>query len=292
MKIVVIGKSGQLAREIADLDTPNTECIFLGRDDVDVLDKKDILKQLTELGANAVINAAAYTAVDLAETVQENAFNINQIAVENLAHCCQQLCIHLVQVSTDFVFNGTSCKPYLVNDVKDPIGVYGQSKANAEDKLLAIHKSNSCIIRTSWVYSRFGNNFVKTIIRLASQKDKLGIIADQIGSPTCAKGLAQACLHASINTTTGIYHWTDLGVSSWYDFAVAIQELALEQKLLDKAIPINPIRTEDYPTPAARPHYSVLDKTGNDEYFNGISAHHWRVNLNNMLVNYAKDKHE
>lgn len=292
MKIIIIGKNGQLAREIAGLKTFGTEYVFLGRDDIDLLDTSSMLKQLIKHGANAVINAAAYTAVDLAESDQENAFSINQVAVENLANCCHQLCIHLVQVSTDFVFNGKGCSPYLVNTVKDPIGVYGQSKANAEDKVLSLHQHNSCIIRTSWVYSCFGNNFVKNIIQLASQKDKLGIIADQVGSPTCAKGLALACLHASINGMTGIYHWTDLGVTSWYDFAVSIQELALDHKLLDKAIPIHPIRTEDYPTPATRPHYSVLDKTGNNDYFSGVDAHHWRSNLNNMLAKLAKDKHE
>ena len=292
MKIVVIGKSGQLAREIAKLKIPNIEFVCLGRNDIDVLHAASILAKLADLGAGAVINAAAYTAVDQAESDQKNAFNINQIAVANLANCCHQLDIHLVQVSTDFVFNGKGHKPYLVNDTKDPICVYGQSKANAEDALLALHEYNSCIIRTSWVYSGFGNNFVKTIIRLATQKDKLGIIADQIGSPSCAKNLAQACVHASINALNGIHHWTDLGVASWFDFAVTIQELALRHKLLDKKIPIHPIRTQDYPTAASRPQYSVLDKTGNVENFSGVNANHWHSNLNNMLASFAKDKHE
>lgn len=292
MKIVVIGKSGQLASEIARLKVPQIKCVFLGRNDIDLLNTTNILNKLTELGANAVINAAAYTAVDRAESDQKNVFNINHIAVENLANCCKTLAIHLVQVSTDFVFNGRNCTPYCVDDTKDPKSVYGQSKANAEDALLAQYQQNSCIIRTSWVYSSFGNNFVKTIIRLHSQKDKLSIIADQVGSPSCAKSLARACLHASTNGLKGTFHWTDLGVASWYDFAVAIQELALSHNILNKAIPINPIRTTDYPTAAQRPPYSVLDKTGNSVTFSGVSVHHWRTSLNNMLANYAKDQHE
>ncbi|MFT6270728.1 MAG: dTDP-4-dehydrorhamnose reductase [Alphaproteobacteria bacterium] len=292
MNIVVFGKSGQLAQELAGLETTKTTFVLLGRDDVDLMNASDITEKLVSCKANAVINASAYTAVDQAETDQQSAFNLNEVAVKNIAECCKQLNIHVVQVSTDFVFNGKGFTPYLTTDQKQPIGVYGQSKANGEDALIHAYAQNSCIIRTSWVYSVYSNNFVKTIIRLSTQKEQLGIIADQIGSPTCAKGLAIACLDASMAKKIGIYHWTDLGVASWYDFAVAIQELAFTHKLLTKTIPIKPIRTEDYPTPAKRPNYSVLDKTGNETVFTNSKAEHWRSRLNTMLENLVKDNHE
>lgn len=283
MNIVVIGKSGQLASEIAKRSDEHTNIICLGRLDIDLLSVDSISEKLKDLAANAVINASAYTAVDLAESEAEQAYLLNAEALGNLALACANIKIKLVHVSTDFVFDGKSSLPYSVKDTVNPISVYGASKAEGEKLILKYLPEQSCIIRTSWVYSTFGNNFVKTMIRLMAEKTELGIISDQIGSPTFSGGLAKICLHAALNDAHGIHHYTDNGVASWYDFAVAIQELAIDKGLLNKVIPIKAISTKDYPTPAARPNYSVLDKSSLKEQFPNIELVHWRKQLSKML---------
>jgi dTDP-4-dehydrorhamnose reductase len=284
MKIVVIGQSGQLAWELARLSNENIEIICFGREQIDITDKQCIKSKLQASGADAVINASAYTAVDLAETERDNAYLINATAVGNLATVCVQLSLHFVHVSTDFVFGGTKGAPYLPNEAYEPLGVYGESKAAGEQLIKQIIPEQSCIIRTSWVYSSHGNNFVKTMLRLMAEKSELGIISDQIGAPTYAKGLARACLLAAVNKVVGIHHWSDAGVASWYDFAVAIQEVALAKHMLAKAIPIKAIMTKDYLTPAKRPSYSVLDKTSLVEALPDLPQIHWRVQLTTMLT--------
>ncbi|MCK5831837.1 MAG: dTDP-4-dehydrorhamnose reductase [Methylococcales bacterium] len=283
MKIVVIGKNGQLAWELAKFKSDEIDIICLGRTDVEITDKESLKETLIQCAPHAVINASAYTAVDLAETEQDAAYLINATAVGNLAEVCADLSVHLVHVSTDFVFGGKNGVPYLPNEPYEPLGVYGESKAQGEKLMTQIMSDQSCIIRTSWVYSSHGNNFVKTMLRLMAEKPELGVISDQIGSPTYAKGLAKACFTAAVNKVTGIHHWSDAGVASWYDFAVAIQEIGLSKKILDKAIPIKPISTKDYPTPAKRPNYSVLDKTSLVDAFPELSLVHWRAQLNEMI---------
>jgi len=285
MKIIVIGKSGQLAWELSQLSTKENEILCLGRNEINIVSKHAILTTLKKHQTDVIINASAYTAVDQAESDKDNAYNINTTAVQNLAEACQELSLHLVHISTDFVFDGQKGSPYLPNDNIDPLGVYGASKAKGEQAITNIIPNNSCIIRTSWVYSTHGNNFVKTMLKLMASKPELGIISDQIGSPTYAKYLAKVCISAAINKVIGIHHWTDAGVASWYDFAVAIQELAIEKGLLEKPIVIKPIRTQEYPTPAERPSYSVLDKTSCSEAFPELPLIHWRTQLNNMMDN-------
>ena len=283
MKVVVIGKSGQLATELSNLTSDEIDIICLGKNEIDIEDKSAIEAKLSELKPNAVINAAAYTAVDLAETESDKAKKINGYSVGLLAEVCKLFSIHLIHVSTDFVFDGTQSTPYLTDDTTSPINMYGASKAIGEELIVKILPKNSCIIRTSWVYSTHGNNFVKTMLTLMEDKPELGIISDQIGTPTYAKTLAQASLHAAINKLTGIYHWTDQGVASWYDFAVAIQKLAFDKGLISKKIPIKAITTADYPTPAKRPSFSVLDKSQNANTFPPELIVHWRQQLNCML---------
>ena len=283
MKIVVIGKNGQLAWELAKLKHDDIEIICLGRGDIDITDKHALNDTLSSLSPDAVINASAYTAVDLAESEQDQAFLINATAVGNLADVCLQLSAHFVHVSTDFVFCGDNGTPYLPSEPYAPLGVYGESKAEGEKLISQTLPDQSCILRTSWVYSSHGNNFVKTMLRLMAEKPELGIISDQIGSPTYAKGLAEVCLDAAINKVKGIHHWSDAGVASWYDFAIAIQELGLAQGLLDKSIPIKPLTTADYPTPAKRPSYSVLNKSSLATAFPDLTLVHWREQLNNMM---------
>lgn len=281
--IVVIGKSGQLAWELTQLSDQETKIICLGRDQIDVFCEQSITNALLKHQAHAVINASAYTAVDKAETDEKNAYKLNSDAAKNLAQACKYLSLHLVHVSTDFVFNGDKGSPYLTDDPIEPLGIYGASKAQGEFAICNSIPQQSCIIRTSWVYSTHGNNFVKTMLKLMTDKPELGVISDQIGSPTYAKSLAKACLLAAKNKICGIHHWTDAGVASWYDFAIAIQEIAIEKGLLSNAIPIKPIRTIDYPTPAARPSYSVLDKTSCNTDFVDLPLIHWRTQLNKMM---------
>ena len=281
MKIVVIGNAGQLSYELVRILGEDTIC--LGPEDTDIT-KLDVLSAtLAQLAPDVIINAAAYTAVDKAEEDQALCHAINAAAVENLAKYCKQAGAFLVHVSTDYVFNGHKGSPYLPNDPIEPQGVYGKTKADGEKALLDILPEASCLIRTAWVYSAHGNNFVKTMLKLMADKPQLTVIDDQIGTPTWAKGLADACVSAAHNKTVGVYHWTDEGVASWYDFALAIQELGLEKGFLDSAIPVLPIPSSQYPTPAKRPHYSVLDKTSAREAFATCNPTHWRKQLSAMM---------
>ena len=284
MNIVIIGKSGQLAFELSrELENSQHQVTFLGRDDFDITSSDSIEATLAPLSVDVLVNASAYTAVDKAEE-DTNACNaINSFAVNNLANFCKDNDAFMVHVSTDYVFNGHKGSPYLTDDPIEPQGAYGKSKAEGEKALLEILPDASCLIRTAWVYSSHGNNFVKTMLRLMSDKPQLAVIDDQIGTPTWAKGLAEACVSAAVNNTRGVYHWTDEGVASWYDFALAIQELGIDKGLLDKAIPVLPIPSSQYPTPAKRPHYSVLDKQTAREAFASCKPIHWRKQLASML---------
>jgi len=284
MNIVIIGKSGQLAFELSrELENSVHQVTFLGRDDIDITNISSIDEKLAPLSADVLINASAYTAVDKAEEDTDACNAINSVAVRNLAQFCKTNGVFMVHVSTDYVFNGHKGSPYLTDDPIEPQGAYGKSKAKGEKALLEILPEASCLIRTAWVYSSHGNNFVKTMLRLMAEKPQLGVIDDQIGTPTWAKGLAEACISAYENKTAGVYHWTDEGVASWYDFALAIQELGVEKGLLDNAIPVLPIPSSQYLTPAKRPHYSVLDKQTAREAFASCKPTHWRKQLASML---------
>lgn len=282
MKIVVIGKSGQLAFELSKLPT-NSELVCLGRDEIDITDFEKMSLVLDGISPDAIINASAYTAVDQAEVEQRKAYLVNHLAVENLAKYAHNNDCHLVHVSTDYVFGGDKGSPYAVNDAYNPQGAYGASKVKGELAIKAAGHDSYCIIRTSWVYSTQGNNFVKTMLRLMSVKPELSVIDDQIGSPTWAKGLANACLYAAEHKVKGTHHWTDSGVASWFDFAVAIQRLGLEKGILEKVIEIKPIPSSSYPTPAKRPSYSVLDKSSIKISFKGVQLKHWELQLAEMM---------
>ncbi|MEP1554050.1 dTDP-4-dehydrorhamnose reductase [Paraglaciecola sp.] len=277
--LVVIGKSGQLAWEIARL-IPDAVC--LGRDDIDITSDSSICDTLAPLAPRAIINASAYTAVDNAEIDEANAYLLNQTAVAKLAQYCKEQQVFLVHVSTDYVFNGEKGVPYTVDDIIEPQGMYGKTKAAGEAEVIGILPEQSAIIRTSWVYSSHGNNFVKTMLRLMADKPQLGVIDDQIGSPTWAKGLAEACIEAATGPLAGVFHWSDEGVCSWYDFALAIQKSGIDKGLLDSRIPITPIPSSAYPTPAKRPHYSVLDKTLSRSNYK-TPLIHWREQLCAMM---------
>ncbi|QJR81745.1 dTDP-4-dehydrorhamnose reductase [Alteromonas pelagimontana] len=285
--ITIIGKSGQLASELQE-SLSSFEKRALGRHDIDLMSHGAIATALDSHKPAAIINASAYTAVDKAEYEKEAAYALNSTAVKNLGEYCASRNIHLVQVSTDYVFNGTHSSPISTEAPRQPLGVYGASKAAGEEALEHIEALSYCIIRTAWVYSVFGNNFVHTMLRLMAEKPQLRVVADQIGSPTWAKGLAAACIFAAERKVSGIHHWTDLGVASWYDFAVAIQRIGVKQGLLNTAIPIQPITTADFPTPAARPAYSVLDKQSLTKVFAELPQDHWENQLEKMMTDLVK----
>ena len=289
MNILIIGQTGQLASELSACVPAWAKATFVGRPECDLTNTASLHATFTAVKPSVVINASAYTAVDKAESEPEAAYAVNSDGVKNIAQACKHVGARLLHVSTDFVFGNSSAltadgiAPLLPNSPFEPISVYGASKLAGEQHIQALLPETSVIVRTAWGYSVFGNNFVKTMLRLMAEKPELGIIADQIGTPTWAKGLAQWLWLVAANTDVkGTFHWTDAGAASWYDFAVAIQELALEKGLLSKEIPIKAISTASYPTPAKRPGYSVLDKTTAENAV-GMATLHWRKQLCNML---------
>jgi dTDP-4-dehydrorhamnose reductase len=286
MRVAIIGATGQLGRELQLTAPKSYQITALNRQQLDLADPAAIAVKITALQPTVIINAAAYTAVDKAETEVELALLINTEAASQLAVAALQIAARLIHVSTDFVFDGKKSSPYLPEDIANPQSSYGRSKWLGEQQVLAILPS-ALIIRTSWLYSSYGNNFVKTILRLLQEREHLKIVADQMGTPTSARTLAQAIWAALAQPSlSGIYHWSDAGVASWYDFAVAIQEEALLLGLTAQPKPIYPINTTDFPTPAKRPAYSVLDKTRSWQDFK-MPATHWRKTLRTMLAEYV-----
>ena len=293
MKILVTGKNGQLGSELQKTCPSNVELICFGSKELDISNAEQVNELLITYSPDIVINAAAYTAVDKAETDTDTAYAVNEQGAANLANACKNIDAKLIHISTDFVFNGTSTMPYTASDATNPLGVYGASKLAGEQAINEILGSQATIVRTAWVYSVFGNNFVKTMLRLMAEKEQLGIVGDQVGTPTWAAGLAnmlwalvaKASSEQVLNTENKatILNWTDAGVASWYDFAVAIQELAIEQGLLTKSIPISAIPAASYPTPAKRPAFSVLNKAQAEE-ISGVKTVHWRTQLKEMLT--------
>tara|TARA_R110001583_G_scaffold166104_2_gene318853 strand:+ start:135 stop:1031 length:897 start_codon:yes stop_codon:yes gene_type:complete len=294
-KVLVIGKNGQLAWELAQTQPETIEARFCSRQEIDLADMLAAKPLIRAFAPDVIINAAAYTAVDKAETDQENCYAVNAEGVAQLAQICAELQIKLIHISTDFVFAGDKGSPYLPDDAAAPIGVYGASKREGEQAIIQALGNHALIIRTAWVYSQQGTNFVKTMLRLMAEKEQLGVICDQVGTPTHAKSLARVCWQAAstikaeptTNKGTTICHWTDAGVASWYDFAVAIQQIGIKLGLLERQIPINPINTVQYPTPAKRPHYSIMDKQAAIEHF-GIEPLHWQAELEKMLQALAE----
>jgi dTDP-4-dehydrorhamnose reductase len=303
MKVLITGKNGQLGSELQNSCPADIEVEFFDSQSLDITDIAKVNEVLIAFSPDVVINTAAYTAVDKAESDQAAAYAVNETGAANLANVCKAINAKLIHISTDFVFDGTKTTPYIASDTTNPLGVYGASKLAGEQAVNRILGSQATIVRTAWVYSQFGNNFVKTMLRLMAEKTELGIVGDQVGTPTWAAGLAnmlwalvqrQGGADKSQGTSgkvdaesqnikqTTILHWTDAGVASWYDFAVAIQELAIDKGLLTKAIPIKPIPAASYPTPATRPAFSVIDKS-EAELASGVTTTHWRKQLNAML---------
>lgn len=275
--ILVTGASGQLGSEIREISSlyPHYEFTFSDRETLDLGNLCKMEDYFEGKTFTAIINCAAYTAVDKAESESELADTINHRFVSMLSKIAKRDNTTLIHISTDYVFNGENHRPYIESDPTDPQGVYGQSKREGENAILTVSPANTVIIRTSWVYSSFGNNFVKTMLRLSKDRDSLGVIYDQVGTPTYARDLAKTILDILPNIQNNspkIYHYSNEGVASWYDFAQAIFELSNVECAL------NPITTDQYPTPATRPHYSLLNKSKIKNDFS-ITIPYWRDSL-------------
>jgi len=286
-KVLITGADGQLGYELQRTVPLGYECIATDKEDLDITNTDAVNAFVTNMSPDVIINSAAYTAVDKAEEETELATAINTTGAANLAQVCKDASntgqgIQFIQISTDFVFDGKGHTPYPIDAPAEPEGMYGKTKQDGDVLVQKILGDDAFIIRTSWLYSAHGNNFVKTMLRFMQERDELGIIADQIGTPTWANSLAQAVWQAIEKKVTGIHHWSDAGVASWYDFAYAIMEEGVALGLLNQAITINPITTADYPTPASRPCYSVMDKTTTWKALD-MKSDHWRVALRQMM---------
>jgi dTDP-4-dehydrorhamnose reductase len=287
VKVLVLG-GGQVASAVAATRPGGHEVVTRARPALDIVDAAAVARALGEIRPDWVVNAAAYTAVDLAEDQPAQAFAVNDTAVAGVMHAAAHVGCRVLHLSTDFVFDGTSSRAYTPADVTHPLSVYGASKLAGERHVTNSSAARSgaaggIVLRTSWVYAASGKNFVLTMLRLMREKPQLGVVCDQIGCPTWASSIGRAIWGLiEAQAAPGIHHWTDLGVASWYDFAVAIQDEALALGLLSKAIPIAPISSSQYPARATRPAFSLLDTTATRAAIRA-PADHWRHNLRTML---------
>jgi len=294
MRILVTGKNGQLGRSIHKLVNTDTkidnnqssnEFIFVSREELDLSNESSISHYFDSNDRfDVIINCAAYTAVDKAEEEQELANQVNHLAVKQLAEIANKQQTKLIHISTDYVFDGESDKPYIETDKTNPINVYGKTKLAGEKALQAVMPTNAIIIRASWVYSEYGNNFVSTMLRLGKERDELNVVSDQIGSPTYATDLAGAILEIIDNKdyqdeewSTEIYHYSNAGKISWYEFAKEIFKIAKTN------CKVNPITTQQYPTPAKRPKNTLMNKDKIIEKF-GVKNTNWKEPLNTFIT--------
>ena len=287
MKILVTGKNGQLGKSIHKIVTNNEqtdEFVFVGREELDLGSTDSITSYFNHNNFDIIINCAAHTAVDKAEEEAVLANQINHLAVAQLAQIAKTQQAKLIHVSTDYVFDGESDKPYTEADATSPINIYGKTKLAGEQTLKEIMPTDAIIIRTSWVYSEYGNNFVKTMLRLGKQRDELSVVGDQIGSPTYATDLANAILDTMQNKAfkeveqeTQVYHYSNAGEISWYEFAKEIFELA------DIQCSVSPITTEQYPTPAKRPKNTLMNKDKIAKTFS-VNIADWKESLNTCMT--------
>ena len=294
MKVIITGAAGQLGQALrhlapAEIGAAPLELIATSRSGgdgtipLDLADAEACRALVQEHRPDWLINAGAYTAVDKAESEAELAQAVNAAAPAAFAEALQATGGRLLQVSTDFVFNGAQGSPYRPDQPVDPLGVYGASKAAGEAAAAAaLAAERLCILRTSWVYGPVGKNFLLTMLRLMREREQLGVVADQVGCPTATAGLAQACWAVLEHGVSGVHHWSDAGAASWYDFAVAIAELGQAAGLLENPARINPITTADYPTPAQRPSYSLLDCRATRQALQRPPLH-WREALQQVI---------
>lgn len=280
--MLITGSGGQLGTELAGTAPPGAELVRTDRAELDITDRNSVLEFVKEIKPDLIINAAAYTAVDKAESEPDLAFRINRDGAAHLAQAAKKAGARIIHVSTDYVFDGRQGSPYKPDDKPNPLNVYGESKLAGERAVQEITEGRGLIVRTAWVYSAHGHNFVKTMLRLLRERKEVRVVCDQIGTPTHARGLADALWRfAGRADLHGIYHWTDAGVASWYDFAEAVRSCRLRREPRQDVGLLYPIPSSQYNTPAVRPAYCVLDKFSTWSEIG--SAKHWAAGLSEML---------
>ena len=288
-RVAIAGSDrGQLFHELHRTCPDDVELVALtgaNGQRLDIRDADAVRRAVEAIAPEALINAAAWTGVDKAESEPEAAHAVNARGAAHLATAAAGVGAHVVQISTDFVFGGSDGRPFPTDAPTAPLGVYGQSKLEGERRVRDVAPAAS-IIRTAWVYSSHGQNFVHSMLRLMRERDELGVVADQIGAPTWARSLAEACWTAARQRVSGTWHWSGAGVASWYDFALAIRDESMRLGLLQRATPVRPLATREYPTPAVRPAYSVLE-LGPSSAALGLQPDHWRADLVRMLGELA-----
>lgn len=286
MKILLTGANGQLGRCIQDRVSPEDNLLALESDQLDITDREKVISLVLKEQPKVIINAAAYTAVDKAENEAELAFKVNHLGIENLALAAREIDIPLIHISTDYVFDGTATTPYTEDFSTSPLSVYGQSKWLGEEVLRRSY-DNHIILRTSWVFSEYGSNFVKTILRLSHDKDEINIISDQVGCPTYAGDIASAIFSIikkiqAGNKSRGTFHYCGDKPTTWHGFVNAIINESYAHKKLSRKTFVNAIKTEDYPLPAQRPKYSMLNCQKIQEVWN-ISQLSWRSAIKKVI---------
>lgn len=288
-RALITGAAGQVGLALRETAPEGWTVLGFGARELDVTRAEQVRAILGRERPAVVFHTAAYTAVDAAESDVERAEAVNVRGTAHVAEAAGEVGARLVHLSTDFVFDGARGRPYAPEDAPNPLGVYGRTKLAAEREAARILGGRAIIVRTAWVYSRHGQNFVLTMLRLMREREEVGVVGDQVGTPTWARSLAEAlwAAVAAAPAPTGVLHWTDAGVASWYDFAVAIQEEAVALGLLEHAVPVRQLRSGEYPTAARRPSYSVLDKGSTWEAL-GRRPPHWRANLRLMLRELAR----
>ena len=282
MRVLITGAAGQVGRALLATAPAGIVAEALTHEQLDITDRNAVATRVARSAPELIINAAGYTAVDRAESEQELAFRVNAQGPQNLASAARESGSRMIHISTDFVFDGTGGTPYRPDSPPRPLSVYGASKRAGEEATLSSLGACGVVLRTAWVYSAQAPNFLLTMLRLMAN-GVVSVVADQVGTPTSARSLAGALWGIAVrNDLQGCHHWTDAGVASWYDFAVAIAEESASLGLLGTGIVVRPISTADYPTPARRPSFSVLDK-GTLYATLGLAPVHWRVNLRGVI---------
>jgi dTDP-4-dehydrorhamnose reductase len=288
-KVLITGAGGQLGRELQSTAPGGWAVVPCTSTELDITDQQTVNRVLTDISPSVVINTAAFTRVDDAEREVSRARAVNAEGAANVAHAAQRIGARLIHISTDFVFDGTQGRPYAHDDPPNPLGVYGRTKWAGEQLVLERTGGAALIVRTAWVYAARGQNFVRTMLRLMREREVVDVVDDQVGTPTWARSVALALWKAVERPELrGVLHWTDAGVASWYDFAVAIQEEAQALGLLDRRVTVRATRSQDYPALARRPPFSVLDKSAGWAALGG-PAPHWRTNLRQMLGELSRE---
>jgi dTDP-4-dehydrorhamnose reductase len=287
MRVLIAGAGGQVGRALIASAPPSVELHSFTHAELDISNSSEVMARVSAVAPDAIINAAAYTAVDQAESEQETARRINSQGAQFLARAAEMAGARLLHISTDFVFDGTSSRPYAPAAPTNPLSVYGRTKRDGEVAVLETLGPGAVVLRTSWVYAAIGRNFLLTMMRLMSERGAVKVVSDQIGTPTAARSVAEILWRISGQPDiSGILHWSDAGVASWYDFAVAIREEAAGRGLLGPDVTVTPVHTEDYPTTARRPPFSVLDSRQTLAAL-GVAAEHWRCGLRTVLGEIA-----